>query len=119
MEPTVFKIFDHFTKDYSTYRDSTKTLGDIWIINPSTLEWAICYYPPTNYLWFNHELFSNAFKILSLNIPDDSIYVKKWVEYKLKVVIDNNYHPDYLKGHYDFRKDFDLTRKMSRLKEMK
>jgi hypothetical protein len=116
MESTIIEILNKFTNKYSLLQDENRE--NLWLINLNTNEWAFNYYVNTQYLWFNYDLFSNFFKYLSLTIPENNIIIKKWVESRCGVVVGNNYHPDYLPNHYDFRKDFDIKRITRKLSEL-
>jgi hypothetical protein len=102
MDKIVSNLINVATANYLTY----KFRNHIWLINPTDKNWAISIYPPTKYLWYNYEFFKSIFNHVSLEIPNDSKYIKNWVQEKFGIEIGDNIHPDIFPGDYDWRKDF-------------
>lgn len=89
------------------YRDST------WVIFKDNKEWIVSV-SDNGYLWYNYSFFKNLFNYLSLELGDENIHIKNWVEKYLGIKVGNHYHPDRLPGEYDLSSDFDVNEVIER-----
>lgn len=104
METIVNRIINDFVKDSQVY----KTKGYTWVILKDKKEWVVNI-SDCGYLRYNYRFFENIFKLISLELGDNNVYIKNWVEKNLKIKIGDHYHPDYLPGEYDWTNQFDIN----------
>jgi hypothetical protein len=43
-----------------------------------------------------------------LELGDNNVYVKRWVENNLRLKVGDHFHPDLLHGEYDWEDQFDV-----------
>jgi hypothetical protein len=102
MDKIVKSLLDKSTEGFFKYRYK----NDLWYIDPETKTWAITYYEPTKYLWYNYQFFTEKMRLISMELPKDSTHIKNWVELKFGVEVGENVWPDLLPGDYDWKADF-------------
>ena len=79
---------------------------DLWVIDSKTKQWIISFHPPTKYLWWNYDFFSNIYKYLSMDIYDRQPIID-WIQTKMNHEI-GLCEPDKLPGYYDWSCDFNV-----------
>lgn len=110
MEKIIHKLIDVSTEgsEFYSYKDS------IWLVLSEKNEWIFDYYEKTEYLWFNYSFFNNLFRYLDLELEDNSIYVRSWIENTFNLKLGQHCHPDYLPGNYDWSSMFDVIEVMNK-----
>lgn len=96
------QVIDTYTKDCLCYHHKDW----YWVINPKTKEWVVSV-GDTGYTFFSRDYWNTLSKFYPCN---DLIYdIKNWVINKLKVPESIHCYPDYIKGNYDWRNEFDSS----------
>jgi hypothetical protein len=109
MEKMFFKMVDSMCEDTMVYKSKN---GDLWLVNPKTKQWIITYHPPTNYAWWNFELFDTVYTYLSMDIFNNREPIKNWIQTRLDVEV-GLCEPDMLPGEYDWSDDFNPEKVIS------
>ena len=104
MDNIIYKVINDSIEGSHVYRHR----GSTWIILKDKKEWVISV-SDSGYLWYNYSFFKNLFNYLSLELGDENIHIKNWVEKYLDIKVGNHYHPDRLPGEYDWSGDFDVN----------
>ena len=94
------RVIDIYLNNYSIYkRDEC-----FWVIIPNTNEWVVSV-SKGGYTFFNEKFWFNFSMFYPVNDITDT--VRNWVVNKLEVPLNKHCYPDYVKGEYDWRGDFD------------
>lgn len=111
MEKVINKIINNSIVKSCTYSHN----GNTWIVFPEKKQWIISCSNDNGYLWYNYDFFSNLFLYLGLELGDNNVYIKNWVESTLRLKVGEHYHPDFLPSQegfvtpeYDWRNQFDV-----------
>lgn len=102
MKKIVFKILDDQLNHYVLLKYD----GYYWVINLDTQMWVLNI-SNSGYVWYNYDFFHNLFKYVSLNVIEDSDYIKNWINSRLKIITSENCHPDKHPYDYDWSHEFD------------
>jgi hypothetical protein len=103
MDKLINRIISDSVRGSQIYRYQ----GNTWVIFKDKKEWAISV-SDGGYLWFNYDLFNNLFKYLSLDLIDNSFYIKNWVINNLGIKVEGHCYSDYLPDEYDWRDQFNV-----------
>jgi hypothetical protein len=103
MDKLINRIISDSVRGSQIYRHQDHT----WVIFKDKKEWAISV-SDGGYLWFNYDLFNNLFKYLSLDLIDNSFYIKNWVINNLGIKVEGHCYSDYLPDEYDWRDQFNV-----------
>jgi hypothetical protein len=103
------KLIDKVINDSVVGSQFYSSRGSTWLVLPDKKEWIITLFDENGYLWYNYKFFSNLFRYLDLELGDNNVYVKKWVENNLGLKVGDHFHPDLLHGEYDWEDQFDVA----------